>query len=204
MGVDAVMNLYEAMTSAGRGGAIAHTIMTYDKPAELEAWFVTASPAALGPMLNTLTIQPSEFEMTANSASGALQKTKYTQQQAFVLQQRAITRVLGWIKESASTADEAAYTRAQFEESCKRMNKFGTRPIKDGQAYCEGRYTIDSFMEIAVLQLEDRNGASARQRYKEIAASLGKNMEGQCSVYQSYNPLSPNPLIMYKPVTGII
>jgi hypothetical protein len=173
--------------------------MNYYNSAELQQWFVTATPAALGPMLKTLTSQPNQFKVVDTFASGTSNETKYNQQQAFVLQQRAITRVLGWINETASAPQAAALAKFQFEESCKRMNKFGTRPVKDGQAYCEGRYLLDSFMEVAVLHLEDRNGVAARQRYKEVVRSLGSNMEGQCKIYQTYSPFASTPLIIYKP-----
>ncbi len=36
MGINVIMNLYEAMTSSGKGGPIAHTIIEYHNPEELE------------------------------------------------------------------------------------------------------------------------------------------------------------------------
>jgi hypothetical protein len=200
MGVDVVMSLYEALMSGGRGGAIAHTIMTYDKPAELEEWFVNATTAALGPILMTLSTNPEPFQVTDTGKSGeSLPAKKYDQREAYVLQQRAIDTVLSWILENAKAADKLAEAQNQFATACMSMNKFGVTPKEMGQAYCEHKYTLDNFMSVEVNKFENRAGVIARSRYKKTAAILGKNLDSSCQIIPRYNAFTPLPLIKYAP-----
>jgi hypothetical protein len=200
MGVDAVMNLYEAMTSAGRGGAIAHTIMTYDKPAELEAWFVNATPAALGPMFKALTSEPASFGISdVNEVAGETKmlKVEYTTAQGYLLQQRAISTIISWITKNADDTSSFPQAQRQFEESCKRMNKFGTMPMNEGRAYCEGRYRLDSFMAEAVLRLVSLGNDVMRKKYLVNSKRLGDNLDPHCQVTKSYDPFYRGTSIDY-------
>jgi hypothetical protein len=199
MGVDAVMNLYEAMTSGGRGGAIAHTIMNYHNIAELHDWFINAMPAALGPILNTLTAEPTSFKIVDSNSGQFSSKSgtiEYKAAEAYLLQQKAIARILGWI---SSASGPLTNIQTQFEESCKRMNKFGTKPNTEGQAYCEGKYALDIFMSVEVLSLEDSTGVSARQRYKENITLMGQRMEGRCKIAPVYSAFVHTHIITYQP-----
>lgn len=102
MGFDKIAELCEALTSAGKGGPIAHTIMNYGYPAELEQWTVEAIPEALGPMLMTLISEANAFEVTPfrkDYSTNKLveSKRRYNKSECWMLQQRAINRLLGWI-----------------------------------------------------------------------------------------------------------
>jgi hypothetical protein len=93
-GLDIVMSLYEALTSGRRGCPIAHTIMTYSNPDELEEWFVNATPSSLGPMLMTLTTEATAFSVTSTflASDGTAQPSEksYDQAQAYLVQQQAL------------------------------------------------------------------------------------------------------------------
>lgn len=79
-----------------------------------------------------------------------------------------------------------------------RMNKFGEKLKAYGKAYCENRYTLDSFMSVPVLRHESGGGDMMRQRYTRMANELGAQMNGKCKVYPTYNPFSSAPLILYS------
>ncbi|WP_311968428.1 hypothetical protein [Pseudomonas baltica] len=179
MGVDAVMSLYEALTSGGRGGAIAHSIMTYDNPAELRQWFINATPAALGPMLMTLIREPNAFQ-AINDSTG--EKITYDRGQAYLLQQTAISRIVKWIYDSSTESNSLSNAQMQFTDACARMNKFGESPKTPGQYYCENRYDLDVFMSVPVLQLERKDGNLYRSQYKSAASKLGEQYEGHCKI----------------------
>jgi hypothetical protein len=143
MGVDAVMSLYEALMSGGRGGAIAEIIVDYENKEELRNWFLESTPSALGPMLMSLISTPSGFESTSSNEhnAGSGQKRTYKAQESYLLQQKAVERILTWIYKNAISKNTFPEAQAQFEEACARMNKFGTPANNRGQAYCESRKT---------------------------------------------------------------
>lgn len=185
-GIDAIFSLYEALTSGGKGGRIAHTIMTYRKPEELEQWFIEAIPEALGPMLMTLISSPSSFkvpEMVMND-DGELEEKKVPKSavESRLYQQQAIERILGWIVTKARQQGTLAAAQRQFEEACTRMNRFGTKPSTAGQTYCENRLALDNFMAVGVMRVGaegDRND-EMRARYLIHSAVLGARADQFC------------------------
>jgi murein DD-endopeptidase MepM/ murein hydrolase activator NlpD len=185
-GIDAIFSLYEALTSGGKGGVIAHTIMTYRSPEELEQWFVEAIPEALGPMLMTLISSPSSFKVPeiVMDEDGELVEKKVTKPAAesHLYQQQAIERILGWIVARARQQGTLVAAQRQFEEACTRMNRFGTKPPTAGQAYCENRLALDNFMDVGVMRVGadgDRND-EMRSRYLVHAAALGAQADQFC------------------------
>lgn len=189
VGIDMVMSLYEALTGGGRGGSIAHTIMTYRNQAELEQWVVTATPGALGPMLMTLISAASAFkiEMGKSSTGNAQsQANEYNHDQSHLLQQKAIERILGWIVNRAKQEGSISKAQSQFEEACMCMNRFGTKEINYNQYYCENRLHLDNFMGEAVMRLQDRTGDEVRSRYKSHASLLGQRLDGYCTRIKHY------------------
>lgn len=187
MEVDMVMSLYEALTSGGKGGPIAYTIMEYENAAELEQWFVEATPAALGPMLMTLIDTPKAFTIvssTTDSMTGTVreQAEQFTAVQAHLFQQQAIERILGWIVASAQQQGTLADAQRQFEDACMSMNRFGTRSATPGQTYCDNRVRLDHFMTERVQALVKSND-DMRTRYKNHVAALGAQLDGYCVRY---------------------
>lgn len=189
VGIDLVMSLYEALTGGGRGGAIAHTIMTYRNQAELEQWIVTATPGALGPMLMTLTSAASSFKIemgTSPSGMAQNQANEYSHDQSQMLQQKAIERILGWIVNRAKQDGSMPKAQSQFEEACMSMNRFGTKEVNYNQYYCENRLRLDNFMAEAVMRLQDRTADEVRARYKSYASLLGQRLDGYCTRITHY------------------
>lgn len=182
MGADAVMTLYESLTATGKGGAIADTIMSYDRQAELEEWCVNAIPGALGPLLMTLISPPSEFSVKVSDSSGSLDKKerKYTEDEAYLLQQRAVECILGWIVNNAEKQGSIEKAQSQFEEICMCMNKFGLKPADADQKYCESRLALDNFMSEPVLRLKSVSGEEMRTRYKNHVKLLGVKRDSYC------------------------
>jgi hypothetical protein len=182
IGADAVMALYESLTATGKGGAIADTIMSYDRQAELEEWCVNAIPGALGPLLMTLISPPSEFNVKISDSSGSLDKKerKYTEDEAYLLQQRAVECILGWIVSNAEKQGSIEKAQSQFEEICMCMNKFGLKPANADQKYCESRLALDNFMSEPVLRLKAVSGEEMRTRYKNHVSLLGAKRDSYC------------------------
>jgi hypothetical protein len=183
MGVDMVFSLYEALTRGGKGGPVAHAVMTYRKPEELEQWFIEAPPAALGPMLMTLISTPKAFSVVSTTIDPAgipvEEQDDYNAIQAYLLQQQAIERILGWILRHARQQGSLASAQQQFTDACMRMNRFGTLPANAGQVYCEMRLELDNFMKEAVMALQGVNN-SMRAKYLEHVKLLGADMDGSC------------------------
>jgi hypothetical protein len=182
-GIDVVMSLYEALTKGGRGGTVAHTIMTTRNQTELEQWFVSATPGALGPMLMTLTSSASAFKIPVKLSESS-QETEYSHDQAYLLQQKAVERVLGWIVKNAEKDCTLPRAKSQFEEACMCMNKFGIKEKNFSQAYCENRLQMDNFMAEAVMRIQDRSSDDVRYRYKSHVKTLGERLDGYCSRVQ--------------------
>lgn len=178
MGLDLVFSLYEAITRGGKGGPIAHAIMTYKKPGELQQWFVEAPPAALGPMLMTLISTPKAFSVV--SATNPEKSAFYSDTEAYLLQQQAIERILGWLVQHTQRQGTFGEARRQFTEACMRMNRFGSLPADAGQVYCEKRLELDNFMAEAVLRLKDTENDQMRARYKTHVQQLGADLDGFC------------------------
>lgn len=182
---DVLANLYEALTSSGKGGPIAHAIMTYKKPAELERWFIDATPEALGPMLMTLLFEPEAFEVVDSEViDGRARENKkiYSEPECHLLQQRAIERILGWIVRHAQGNGSLDKTQRQFDEACSRMNRFGTKEPQPGQAYCTNRMRMDRFMAERVGNWGEEMDANnaMRERYSERVKILGALRDGYC------------------------
>jgi hypothetical protein len=195
-GLDIVMNLYDAMTSTGKGGPIAHTIMTYNNREELRAWCINATPDALGPMLMTLSTEATSFEITSETGASE-QSFSYTANQAQVLQQKAIDTIINWITQNANKNSTLSFAQQQFQNACMCMDKLGVAPTKLGAAYCQNRYTLDQFMSDAALALSDNAGINARSRYKTNASLLGKQIDGYCSNDYGANSYFPTTTVKY-------
>ncbi|WP_165673444.1 LysM peptidoglycan-binding domain-containing protein [Metapseudomonas otitidis] len=205
---DVVGNLYEALTSSGKGGPIAHAILNYENQRELSQWFVDAIPEALGPLLMTLLSPPKAFDLadpvdTAKFGEGQLIKDGkapnvvdpastaqaeeismggYDEDGCLLLQQRAIERVLRWIVSSARSSNTLTQAQRQFVEACSRMNRFGTREKKSGQSYCENRLRMDDFMEkvAGALGRQRVDGERIRASYKEVVKVLSASSDKYC------------------------
>ncbi|RON61672.1 hypothetical protein BK669_19550 [Pseudomonas fluorescens] len=188
MGVDAVMSLYESLTSTGKGGLIADTIMFYDQQAEIEEWCVNAIPGALGPLLMTLISPPEGFTINASSPSNPSNKEerKYSADEAHLIQQRAIERILAWIVNNAQKQNCLDKAQSQFVEICMSMNKFGLKPKNADQKYCESRLDLDNFMNEAVLRLVEIDGDRMRERYSSHVKLLGAKRDSFCQRTQYY------------------
>ncbi|WP_231997056.1 hypothetical protein [Pseudomonas arsenicoxydans] len=190
LGIDMVMSLYESLIATGKGGPIADTIINYENQAELEEWCVNAIPGALGPLLLTLISPPEDFTVTlTNSADESSDKAgtrKYNEDQAHLLQQKAIERILGWILNRAKKQNSIDKAQSQFEEICVCMNRFGVKPTEYGQPYCENRLALDNFMAEAVLRLTERDGDDMRADYRSHVKVLGANRDGYCQRSQYF------------------
>ncbi|KAF2395035.1 hypothetical protein FX983_03018 [Pseudomonas frederiksbergensis] len=200
MGVNVIMNLYEAITSSGKGGPIADTIIEYENQDELKKWFMEATPSALGPLLMTLSSQPTAFSVTPtnNSASnGNSMDRKYINREAHLLQQRAIDRVIYWVTSSADDGDALAKSQQLFEDACKCMNKLGIEPEESGKAYCENRYKLDKFMAEPVLSMERADGSRARARYQSNVKTLGQRLDKFCKLDLRENSFVPIATMKY-------
>ncbi|QXH46271.1 hypothetical protein KSS93_25980 [Pseudomonas xanthosomatis] len=185
MAYDNVMSLYEALSRQGRGGLLAHMIVTYPKAEELNKWIVMAPASALGPLLYTLSSAPKKLEVPANSPA---EKSKtYDPSEAYLLQQRAISRIISCIAREVNE-----HTQNQFTESCIRMNKFGDKPKEHGQAYCENRMKLDMFMKEPILRFSRVDGIAARSAYIENSSALGVAMNNKCQItYFNNHPENP-------------
>jgi len=185
---DVVMSLYEALTRSGKGGPIADAIITYKNQNELENWVINAIPDALGPLIMTLISTPKAFIIIDNDAnkSGLSEKRTYDSEEAHLLQQKAIERILGWIVQNAKTQNTISQAQSQFESICMRMNGFGTQSAEDGQLYCTNRLELDKFMGEAVKRLSDPENDRMRDRYKKHVAVLGENLDKTCHRSQFY------------------
>lgn len=184
---DLIGNLYEAMTSGGKGGVIAHTLNARRHQSVLREWIIDAPPEALGPLLMTLLSEPRAFEIevTIETPSGKEKSFEsYTQTESHLLQQQAIELILRWILNNAQQAGTLPEAQRQFEEACTRMNRFGTRDSNPGQSYCENRFRMDKFMAERVMNIGmggDTNNRM-RQRYRTTVSILGQLKDSQCTV----------------------
>jgi len=185
LGVDIVMSLYEALTSAGRGGPIAYQLLTHWDQEALRCWFVGAPPEALGPMLMTLQSDPRPFEDEQAEEGPDLnqdKKRKFDKAECYLFQQMAIERVLTWILAEAKKTNRVKEAMAQFGESCSRMNRFGSKVDAPGQAYCDARLRMDQFMAVNVMSVGQRSRSNdlMRTRYRNTVAELGAEKDTLC------------------------
>ncbi|MBR7197915.1 LysM domain-containing protein [Pseudomonas sp. 14A] len=206
MGWSVVMDLYDAMTSGGKGGPIAHAIIEYQNPDELKKWVVEATPAALGPILLTLMSNPEEFaiataKQTSISASNDGKK-KYTRDTAYLAQQTAIEMIITHITTNAQEKGSLPEAQKQFELACACMNKFGVEPVDTGQKYCENRYLLDNFMSEPVLAVTEALGNTTRARYKKNASILGGPIDGSCKIVMHENSYIPRPSVKFSAPAG--
>ncbi len=199
MGVDAIMSLYEAMMSGGKGGPIAHTIVEYDNPESLEEWFVQATPSALGPIFRTLTSEPQAFSISSlNKGEGVGDKKfDYTRDQAHLLQQQAISKIVNWISVNSRKLGTLVQAQQQFEDSCKSMNKFGQMSETPGQTYCENRYKIDKFMGDPILRFTRKDGDRIRSIYFRESITLGARLDPMCKLDLNENSYNPTARMKY-------
>jgi hypothetical protein len=140
--------------------------------------------------LLTLISPPEDFTVTlTNSADESSDKAgtrKYNEDQAHLLQQKAIERILGWILNRAKKQNSIDKAQSQFEEICVCMNRFGVKPTEYGQPYCENRLALDNFMAEAVLRLTERDGDDMRADYRSHVKVLGANRDGYCQRSQYF------------------
>lgn len=151
-------------------------------------------------MLMTLISEAKSFDVSDTPPSAGEQqsiKTNYSQAQAYLLQQRAIDRILGWITSNSEKAESAEYAKKQFEEARKRMNKFGTLPSNAGQLYCENRYKLDKFMSEPVLRLENQRNDRMRNRYNINSKKLGAGLDHHCQTFNSHDTFYRGTITTY-------
>ena len=201
MGWDLVMSLYESMTTAGKGGPIAHTIVEYENPDELKKWVIEATPAALGPILMTLISEPEAFAIASTKQNGSLpskdENKTYTRQSSHLAQQMAIEIIINHITANAREKGKLQEAQKQFELACACMNKFGIEPVDVGQKYCENRQLLDVFMSEPVLTFSEPAGNKARSLYKKNSTLLGEPIDGSCKIIMHENSYIPKSSIKH-------
>jgi hypothetical protein len=190
------MNLYDAMTSAGKGGQIAYTIMNYANVSELQAWCINATPAALGPMLMTLSAEANSFEVTSGATASG-RTTSFPTSEAQVLQQKIIARIVNWLIQNATENSTLPLAQQQFQNACLRMKKSGTPPGDVGTTYCKNRYKLDQFMSSEVLLHVDKFSVDTRAQYKTHSTSLGAQIDGYCTTDYGSNIYYPTSTSKY-------
>ncbi|QXH45627.1 hypothetical protein KSS93_22545 [Pseudomonas xanthosomatis] len=204
LGMDIVMSLYEALTSAGRGGPIAYQLLSHRDQEALRCWFVGAPPEALGPMLMTLLSDPRPFEVEhAEEDTDLMQdkKRKFDKAECYLFQQMAIERILTWILAEAKKTNSVKDAMAQFGESCSRMNRFGSKVDAPGQAYCDARLRMDQFMAVNVMSVGHRSDHNKEMRdsYRETVAELGAKNDAFCVRTEYYGKTYlPGARAIYK------
>jgi hypothetical protein len=202
MGWSLVMDLYDAMTSGGKGGPIAHAIIEYQNPDELKKWVIEATPAALGPILMTLMSNPEEFSIATTKQTSLSTskdgKKKYTRDTAYLAQQTAIEIIITHITTNAKEQGSLLEAQKQFQLACACMNKFGVEPVDLGQKYCENRYVLDNFMSEPVLTATEPFGNTTRARYKKNASLLGEPFDGSCKIVMNENSYIPKPSVKFS------
>nr|WP_314874027.1 hypothetical protein [uncultured Pseudomonas sp.] len=181
MAYDKIMTLYEALFRAGKGGVIAHTIMTYPNRAELRKWLVNAPPQALGPLLHTLIFEPKAFEIPTTT-SEQHQKTIFNETECHYLQQQAVELIIASIINGVS---DTLRQKRLFTDSCRRMNKHGSLAVDNSHSYCTNRLLLDAFMRVPVRRIFDRRSDETRNNYFIYASSLGAEADNECRAVRS-------------------
>jgi hypothetical protein len=214
---DAVKSLYEAITSGGRGGWVAFSILNYENQDELKRWVVECIPEGLGPLLMTLISRQAVTEVVKGAAddvmgsiglgsksavqdkvkdsAGQDEESSYDPQSAPLYQQQALERILGWIVDHAGTNPERiAAAQRQFDSACSRMNQFGSYEHQ-GQVYCDNRDQMDKFMKSVpgVDGADSRDNTNMRSQYFSHVKLLGVIRDGYCM--PSNFPVRPTFLV---------
>jgi len=200
-GYDVAMRTYQALTAGKRAGPVAFTIMRYERPDELRQWTVNVIPEALGALLHTLLAEPQEFWVvqTTVDKNGKVvtDKERFDATQAYLFQQQAIEKLLGWIVSAAQQHNTLAAAQRQFEEALTRMKTGKAKPANAGQVYCENLGRMKDFMDERVESWREANN-QMRARYKEHVKLLGAPMEGSCKPWSNslhkglrYDPSTP-------------
>ncbi|SDS47752.1 LysM domain-containing protein [Halopseudomonas litoralis] len=176
MGLDTIMSLYEALTDGARGGPIALAIMEYENTAELAQWFIEAPPAALGPILMTLTAAPRSFSVTnttvTQDAAIRHDQEEISREQCRSIQQRAIDRIFSWITVVAKASDtNLERAQQQFGHACMHMNRFGVPEPNLSRIYRRNRLKLDLFMAAASSTMAP-GMVGTQERYKSNIAIL--------------------------------
>lgn len=190
-GYGLLKGLYQSLTSGGRGGQIAYTLMRHEQPEVLRQWVCNLTPDALGPLLLTLISPPKSFTPEGQSKS-------LSWDQVSLLQQEAIERCLGWIRGKANASQA-------FEEALICMNREGARSTEAGKAYCIGRYELNRFMEKKVMPDITINN-EMRARYRQHLEFLGARLNSHCEYDYSYQTfvapgsvsIAPIPRVKYR------
>ncbi len=202
VGFDKIAELCEALTAKGKGGPVAHTIMNYQNLAELEQWTIEAIPEALGPMLMTLLYEAEEFDVVSyrkDQATDEIIKTTahYSESECWMLQQKAIDRLLGWVVDNAKKSGKLTEAQTQFEEACMRMNRFGAISENSNQSYCENRFRMDAFMAEGVERLHERRSDAVRRNYKSNVTLLGAIKDRYCESYNIHGTFYNGSFVKY-------
>jgi hypothetical protein len=147
--------------------------MTSKQQDILEDWVLNLQPNSLGPLLMALTSNPRSFSAPQHGID-------ISSDMSLSYQQQAIVRCLNWISTKINACQ-------QFEETVIRMNRDGVKPPSAGQAYCENRLRMDSFME-RTGDPEDIEQKNRRliSSYKKLTNQLGKRINPFCEYKKEY------------------
>ncbi|MEG2389363.1 MAG: hypothetical protein RSB64_00560, partial [Pseudomonas sp.] len=168
-----VKEIFDTLTEGDRGGQIAYTLVRDKNPQVIRDWVINLQPQALGPLLLTLSNTPQAF-----TSEDEEQTEAFDEDQAYLLQQRAIEKCLTWISAKPNAS-------LQFEEAIICMNRDGARPSQAGFVYCANKLKLDTFMAEGVLSLQV--GANEmRKRYRSLVSTMGARLNGHCSYQTEY------------------
>lgn len=184
-GYTMVRDLYSRLTDGGRGGPIAYTLMRHQQQNTMKTWVRKLQPAAFGPLLMALSSTPKAFSVGEGNS-----RADFDEVQAHLIQQQAIERCLSWVAGDVN-ADR------QFEDAIMLMNRDGIKPENAGQAYCENRLRLDSFMAERVFGLNNDNN-EMRASYRQYVALLGKRLDGYCEYRSEYHSTAFVPVPSLK------
>lgn len=163
-----VKEIFDALTEGDRGGQIAHTLVWDKNQKVMQEWVYNLLPQSLGPLLMALSAPPKAFTSEEDQDS-----KNYSTNEAYLVQQQAIERCLGWISKKPNA-------NLQFEDAIIRMNRDGVRPPQAGHGYCQNKLRLDSFMaEIVLGNIPGNN--RMRARYADHVKTLGARMNQHCS-----------------------
>ncbi len=190
-GYGLLKGLYQSLTSGGRGGQIAYTLVMDKNQEVLSQWVCNLAPDALGPLLLTLIDTPKSFKPERADSS-------FSATQVHLWQQQAVERCLGWVRGKANA-------RQTFEETLMRMNRDGARSIDAGKAYCLAHYELNRFMSEPVKADVIINN-EVRANYKKHVEHLGARLNNYCHHETEHKALiaigsvtiAPMPKIIYR------
>jgi len=148
----------------------------------------------------TLTSLPKAFAVTSTKAGEGVQTDEtreYQRDEAYLLQQQAISRIVSWIAKNADASGTLIEAQQQFEDSCKSMNEFGEFPESSGQAYCENKYKLDNFMRDPVLKYSRQDSDQIRAIYFRESKKLGQRLDSLCKLDLHENSYVPITTMKY-------